>query len=952
MSHTGQPLRLPGGGLIDRSQPLDFHFDGQLLHGFAGDTLASALLANDVRLLARSFKYHRPRGLYASGGDEPNALLGLGSGAEATPNSRATQVPLRQGLVAHSQNRWPSLRLDLAAASGWLAALLGPGFYYKTFMRPRWLWPWYERLLRGMAGMGRAPRLADPHRYEHRHWHCDCLVIGLGPAGLAAALAASESTGQRVIAVEADTLAGGSLLSRPASLEGLGGQLWAQRAKARLLERGVRVLQGTSAFGYYDDNLVAAVETLDDAPAGQLRERLHWIRAGRVILATGAHERPLVFPGNDRPGILLAGAARHYLHRHAVAPGHRVAILANNDDAHSLGNELLAAGVEVVAQLDTRPGHPLHAQALRTRGRQRLSGLDIERNGRRQRIDCDALCVSGGWMPAVQLHVQAQGTLRHDPRLDAFVPERAHQRHVSVGACNGCLGLDGALEQGWLAAGGGARRPRAASTPAPQPNGPAILATSREKDAFVDLQNDVSLADIRQAAAEGYATLEHLKRYTALGMGTDQGKGSNLNGLSALASLSGQAPAAIGTIRARAPSVPVSLGALAGSRRQSLQSPRRHSPLHDEHLRLGAAMVDSGPWRLPAGYPLPGETTPQSAQRESLAVHAAGGFLDRSASGRLELRGPDCVRLLQRLYANPADALAVGRAGPGLMLREDGLLFELGMLVRLADDHYLLTSDAARAAAVRRHVEYCLQVLWPELAVRALDVAEQWAAILLRGPQAQALLQSPRLGLLERPPRPGEALQLQPHGRPLRLFGCGLYGEPAWELHVPAGTAARLWSDLEQAGQPLSIAPYGQACEELLRIERGQPGGNELDGRRSAADLGLGHLLRHDKRYIGYPLLQRPGLADPARPRLVGLRPLQATALIPAGSQLLTAEGGDSLGHVSSAAHSARHGGWIALGLLRDGLARQGQVLLAADPLRQRQVAVRVEALGKMEHGQ
>lgn len=947
MTTAVQPYRLATRGLVDRSIPLPFTFDRAPMEGFEGDTLASALLANGVRMVSRSFKYHRPRGIFGSGFEEPNALVTVGSDGHLTPNMRATEVWLRAGLTARSQNRWPSLRWDLGAMNGVLGPMLAAGFYYKTFMRPRALWPLYERLIRRMAGMGRAPRLPDPDRYDKQYHHCDYLIVGLGPAGLAAALAASRSPDLRVIALDADRLAGGALLFNRARVDGLEGLDWAARAAVTLSSRpGVRMLLRTVAFGYYDDNLVAAVENRSGLEAENVRERIHWIRADRIILATGSHERPLVYPDNDRPGILLASAARSYLNRYAVAPGRRVAILTNNDSAYPLARDLTEAGVGVAAVIDVRrdvsvasdlpqlSGHTVTA----TYGKRRLSGIRVapsEASAVSARdIICDALCVSGGWSPAVQLHAQAQGVLRFDDTLGAPVPGPARQGHLSVGAAAGVLSTDAALRQGWNSGGGQSDGPRSDDVDQPTSTEPlAGLSEPVHGKAFVDLQNDVIASDIHLAAREGFDSVEHLKRYTTLGMGTDQGKTSNLNGAGLLASATGRSVASLGLTTFRPPYVPVTLGALAGHHQGKSFTPIRHSPLHEKHLAAGALFVNVGLWQRPRCYPRDVESLREAVNREVRTVRSAVGMVDITTLGKIDLQGPDCSELLERVYCNRWQSLEVGKLRYGLMLREDGIVLDDGTTSRLGPEHYFMTTSTGHADAVLRHLEYCLQVLWPDLKVHLTSVTEQWCAIAIAGPDSRNALSRAlefELG--------GESL---PHlgVRTIRFAHARAYvlrvsfsGELAYEIYVPSRLGPHLWDRLLAAGTAFGLAPYGTDALTVLRVEKGHVAGPEIDGRTTPADLGMARLRSTRTNYIGRRLGEREALQDSERAALVGVLPLDRSSSLRAGAQLLMSRGGkNSLGHVTSAVHSATLGHSIGLGLLCGGARRKGERLVAYD---------------------
>lgn len=937
-----QPFRLPAGGAaIDRTRPLGFRFDGRRYEGYAGDTLASALLANGVRMVARSFKYHRPRGIYASGSEEPNALLDV----DGVPNTRATMVELEDGLVARSQNRWPTLRHDLGALADLLSPLLPAGFYYKTFMGPPG-WRFYEAWIRRAAGLGVVPSSEDRARYEHRHAHCDVLVIGGGPAGVEAARTAA-SAGARTMLLDER--------SRPLAVP------------------GAMVLTRTTAFGYYDQSMICAVERV----AGG--EVLWWIRAREVVLATGAIEQPLVFANNDLPGVMLASAARTYVEDYAVAPGRRVVVFTNNDSAYDAALALDQPGIEVAAIVDARPLSGAMAERARAagirllpghvvtkaHGKRRLRGVDVARadapHTAVEFISCDCLAVSGGWTPALHLHSQAGGETKWNERIGAFVPGSARQRHRSAGAARGVFGRNACVADGAEAGSAAARAlgltaPLLAGTaPHDEPEDPllslsAIPAPRRGDKRFVDLQDDVTVEDIELAAREGFSTVEHLKRYTTLGMGTDQGKTSNINGLALLAAIRGEAVPKIGHTSFRPPYTPVTLGAIAGREVGLGFEPIRRSPIHDRHAELGAPFLTAGLWLRPQCYPRSGESPAEAVRREAATVRNACGIVDVSTLGKIEVQGPDAAIFLDRLYCNRVGNLAIGRARYGAMLREDGMVFDDGTISRLAEDRFYLTTTTANASKVMQHVELYAQLGWPELRVAVTSVTEQWAVVALAGPNARRVLE-----------RVGEGLDLGdaalPHmsvvearvaGLPARIFRVSFSGERAYEIAVPADHGPYLWDTLIEAGRPLGLAPYGVEAMGVLRIEKGHIAGPELDGRTTPEDLGLGRLVAEGKEFIGRAALERPGLRDSTRKRLVGLRPLDRAARLRAGAQIVADASVPPpvpmLGVVTSAAFSPTLGHWIALALLSGGLGRKGERLLASFPLAGEAVPVEVVA--------
>jgi len=977
-----QSFRLPAGGIIDRSQPLKFEFDGKAYEGYGGDTLASALLANGVHFLARSFKYHRPRGILCSGADEPNALVQLDRGARAEPNVRATTLELFEGLVAASQNRWPSLGFDIGAINNALSRLLPAGFYYKTFMwppTPRW-WLRYEHLIRYAAGMGRSSDAPDPDRYEHQYAHCDVLVIGGGPAGLAAAHAVAYA-GARVIVCDENPAFGGGLrgvCDDGAKVDGKPSATWIDDVVRDLSGNGdVTLLPRTTAFGYYDGNLVGLHERVTDhlgaSAAHMPRQRIWKVRARAVVLASGAHERGIAYANNDLPGTLLAGAARSYIDRHAVKPGTRAVVFTNNDSAYATALSLAGSRVAIGAIVDARADHELTgtpvmqardrglpivagSAIVAAHGGKRVAAVDIESlsGGRRTRIDCDLVCVSGGWNPAVHLFSQARGSLRYDESLATFVPDRSPLSIVTAGGVNGRFDLADALADGHakgLGAAAMAGFRGIEARPAPRAERiasgrlrPLWSVPPRSKSAkrFVDLQNDVSVSDIALAVREGYESVEHLKRYTTLGMGTDQGKTSNIVGLALLAELLHRPIPTVGTTTFRPPYTPVTLGAIPGEDAGRHVEPTRYSAMHDWHVEHGARFVNAGLWKRPHSYPRAGETPEDAANREARNVRTNVGLVDVSTLGKIELQGRDVAEFLNRVYINRWDTLAVGRCRYGAMLRDDGMVLDDGTTSRLAATHYLMTTTTVNAVHVMQHLEALLQIDWPDLEVYVTSVTEQWSAAALSGPKAREVLAAvvdidvsndafPFLAA-------GECQVKSAVGAiPARLFRISYSGELAYEIHVPANRGRAMWEAVLAAGARFEIRPYGTEAMGTLRIEKGHVViGAEADGRTTADDLGMGKLVNAGKWCVGKPMLSRPALVATDRWQLVGLTALDG-AVMPRGAKIV-ADPDHPLpnpmqGHVTSWCWSPNLEAWIALALVANGRARHGETLWAVSPL-------------------
>ncbi len=937
--------RVDSGGRIDRNRPLSFIFDGRRYTGYAGDTLASALMANGVKLVARSFKYHRPRGIYSAGAEEPNALVRLRTGARAEPNLRATQIELYDGLVAASQNRWPSLGFDLRAVNNWFGKLMPSGFYYKTFMWPARAWMAYERQIRAAAGMGVAPTETDPDFYEPRYAHCDVLVVGSGAAGLAAACEAARD-GARVILVDERAQLGGSLLWDTKAPDGTPA---ADYLAARLAELArhpqATLLARTTAFGVYDEGMVNLLERVNDhlpeCPPHQPRQRLWQVRAGRIVLATGAIERPIVFPDNDRPGVMLAGALRTYIGQYGVLPGKRVVVFTNNDDAWRSAHRARSRGAEVTV-VDVRETPPaalvgsaesvgirVHAGAVvaAVDGAKAVRGVTIAGHDGKTRamIACDIVATSGGWSPTVHLWSQAGGKLRWDTTLAAFVPETCAQAIDCVGAAAGRFSGDYAIEAYW-----------------------AVPARAGAGKRFVDIQDDVRVEDVELAHRENYVSVEHLKRYTTLGMGTDQGKTSNVNGLALMAELRGATIPAVGTTTFRPPYTPIALGAMVGYDIGKHSAPIRRTPLHDWHLRHGAMMYEVGQWLRPRAYFKAGETFRDAWWRESVLVREKAGLMDVSTLGKIEVAGPDAAEFLQRLYCNNMKTLAVGKVRYGVMLREDGMVADDGTVARLSDERYYVTTTTANAAKVMRLMEFLLQTAWPELRVRATSVTEQYAQIALAGPKSRAVLAAllPGVDVGDAALPAQGLLAVDIGGARVTIFRMSFSGERAYEMSVEADVAESVWERILEAGRPFGIDVYGTEAMGVLRIEKGHVASAELDGRVTAGDLGLGKLVRKDRRFIGGAMVDRPGLVDPKRPTLVGLAAIDPKATIRPGSVLVDAGAPESLpdkrGWVSSSTPSPALGHHIALGFLENGPARHGETIEARSPMTNERVPVRV----------
>ena len=980
-------FRLPQGGRIRRDETLDFSFDGRILAGYGGDTVASTLLAHGVHLVARSFKYHRPRGIVAAGVEEPNALLTVGHGATQEPNIAATVLELERGLVTRSQNAWPSLGFDLMAVNSLLSPIFVAGFYYKTFMGPtRKAWMFYEPFIRRAAGLGVASQLPDPDRYDWQHGFPDLLVVGSGPAGLSAALGAARA-GLDVTLVEQDFEFGGSLLCQP--VDSAQGQWLAQMLVDLQATGKVRLMTRCTAFGLYDGNTVGVIERtapgLADAAHGVPRQRLHILRAGSIVMAAGALERPLVFAGNDKPGVMLSGAVGTYVNRYAVLPGRKAVFATNNDGAYRDAMALARAGATVrLADLRKQPSPELMVLAraagvevqvatavTQVHGGQRarscmLAPFDMVRGtvtGAGERMDVDLVAMSGGWTPSVHLTSHRGIKPVYQAELGSFVPGGFDRGHFGAGSMVGMQTLQDAIHSGWQAAAGAASAcGKALSGPRPaapdQDNthlgfasvGP-IPATGRAGKAFVDFQNDVTVDDIHLAHREGYQSVEHLKRYTTLGMGTDQGKTSNLNALAIMATQRGLGLADVGTTTFRPPYTPATIGVLAGRSVGAHLAAVRRTAMHDWHVAHGGQMMEAGPWKRPLWYRSHGDNLATAYQAEMAIVREQVGMADVSTLGKIDLQGPDAAEFLNRVYVNGFAKLPIGKARYGFMLREDGIVMDDGTTSRIGETEFFMTTTTAQAGKVMSHLEFLLQVVWPELRVTVASVSDQWAAMSIAGPKSRDVLKAAfpqvdfstaalgHMGVLDTEATGALA------GVHVRILRLTFSGELAYEVYAPTHYGYAVWEHLLETGKPWNLRPYGLEALGSLRIEKGHVVGSEMDGRTTLEDLGMGKMASTIKPFWGDALRRSEHLARTDRPTLVGLEALQDDQPPSNGAILFFADDvvqGHGRGHITSSTYSKSVGKAIGLGLLQGGLSRIGQEVVAASPVQGRQYRLRV----------
>jgi sarcosine oxidase subunit alpha len=980
-----QQYRTTNGGQINREHSIGFTFDGKYYRGYEGDTLASALLANGVHLVGRSFKYHRPRGIQTAGSEEPNAIVELRTGPRKEPNTRATTIELYDGLVAKSQNRWPSLAFDIMSVNNLFSPLLSAGFYYKTFMWPVSFWTnVYEHVIRRAAGLGTAATEADPDFYEQCHEHCDVLVVGAGPAGLSAALAAAV-TGARVILVDEHPLAGGSLNQENFTIEGKPGSDWAAQAVAKLEAMdNVHFFNRTTVFGYYDHNVVAAIEKVNDhlpvPPQGHPRQRMWTFYPQRVVIAAGATERPLVFGNNDKPGIMLASAVRSYVNCYAVKPGRRALVATNNNDAYRTAIDLHRAGVMVAAVVDSRahPDAPL-TEELEKLSIRLITGATIgaaegDRHVKEalivttqgdtldpEHIKCDLIACSGGWNPNVHLHSQSGARPVYDDSIASFVPGESRQAETSVGAASGSFSLQDCLDQG-VAAGikaaklAGFKGRRFSAAKAEDETAYAIEALwisptpyNKPYKQFVDQQNDVKASDVELASQEGFDSVELLKRYTTQGMATDQGKTSNVNALAILACHRGEPVPDVGITTFRPPYVPVAMGVFAGHTVGAEFMPVRRTAIHDWNVKQGAVFIEAGLWLRARYYPqMPSDTMNDCYIRETNATRNNVALVDVTSLGKIDIQGPDAAEFLNRLYINNWLKLPVGKARYGVMLREDGMVFDDGTTSRLGENHYYMTTTTANAGPVLAHMEQYHQTEWPQLDVVFCSVTEQWTGIAVAGPNSRKLLEQvididisneafPFMG----------AGECKMNNIPGRLFRISFSGELAYEINVPADYGEQAWLELLEAGKELGVSVYGTEALGAMRIEKGHVAGSELDGRTTAQDLGLEGMANRGKHFIGKHNSERPALLAEGRLQVVGLKSLASGRNLRIGAHLVdpkvTLESvSQSQGHVTATTYSPQLDCGIALGLLRDGASRHGEQIEAVFPLDDEMLRVEV----------
>ena len=989
-----QQFRIKDKGYINRNKLINFQLNGKKFTGYEGDTLASALLANGIHLVGRSFKYHRPRGFFAAGVDEPNAKLQVELNGHSEPNVNATEIELVEGLSAKSQNCWPSVEFDIGAINNLLNKFFPAGFYYKTFMWPKSFWyKVYEPFIRKAAGLGIASVQKDKERYEHKFEYCDLLVTGSGPAGLASAYAAAKS-GAKVILAEDKHRFGGSLLMDDVSIDNLSGKDWSDKIISELKEMpNVTVKNRSQVFGYYDHNMMVMFERVGDHLEKKSeftpRQRLWYIRCKEVILSTGSIERPIVFGNNDTPGVMLSSGAKEYMKVYGVLVGKKPIIFTNNDSAYETAFEFKNNGVEPLI-LDTRKeqNSELVNEAKNKGIEIKFSHAVIKANGYKkvksaiigeltedksgykntQTVDCDCICVSGFWTPSVHLASQSGNKLKFNKEIDAFVPDISKQNEVTVGAANGDFTLQNTLNEGFKAGSKVSKKINNKEINVQVPNVTeknhkvhdkfwcSPLPKNIKAKRFVDFQNDVAVTDIEIALREGYRSIEHVKRYTTLGMATDQGRTSNLNGLQLVSNIENKIVPEVGHTTFRPPFTPVTIGTIVGREVGKHFMPTRLTPMHDWHIKNNAVFVDAGAWKRPRYYKKGNETMLEAANREAKNVRDKVGICDVTTLGKIDVKGPDAAEFLNRVYTNAWMKLPIGKARYGVMLREDGMVMDDGTTTRISENHYHMTTTTAQAANVLSHLEYYLQIVWPELNVNVVSTTEQWAGAALAGPKSRDVLSKlfPNLDVSN------EALPFMGYiegdlfGVPARIFRISFSGELAYEINVQSDHGLFMWEKMMEIGKDYGIQPYGTEALSTLRIEMGHVAGPELDGRTIPYDVSLDGMVSKKKDFIGKRSLSKIAFNQSDRQKIVGLIPTDRKTSIPEGSHLVAEQNAKlpnpKLGHVSSSCWSVENNNPFSLAILKDGKNMIGKKLFAVSPLKNKSIEVEVISSHYVDH--
>ncbi len=979
-------FRLEKGGLINRSKKISFKFNGKKYYGYEGDTIASALLANGVHLVGRSFKYHRPRGFFGAGVDEPYAIVQMYRNNEVDPNVRATEQELFEGLEAKSVNCWPSVQFDIGAINNFLNRFFPAGFYYKTFMWPKSFWyNIYEPIIRKAAGFGAASIKHDKERYEHKYEYCDLLITGSGPSGLASAYAAAQN-GAKIILAEDKPRFGGSLLTSDVTIGNQSGDEWANKIISELKSMpNVIVKNRSQVFGYYDHNMLVMSERVSDhLPKSEKytpKQRLWYIRAKEVIISSGSIERPLVFGNNDTPGVMLSSAAKEYMKVYGVLVGKNPIVFTNNDSGYETAIEFKKNGIDPLV-LDTRksPDSEIIKEAkelnikiknsyvvVAAKGYKKVKSADISKISddktkisEIENIKCDSICVSGFWTPSIHLASQSGNKTKFNEQIDAFIPNQKKQKESTLGSANGIFTLEETLQSSFEK---GNELSKQFTNNDKKISAPAViekktsqhdkfwcvpLPKGKKYKRFLDFQNDVAVSDIELAIKEGYRSIEHVKRYTTLGMATDQGKTSNLNGLQLVSEIENKVVPQVGHTTFRPPYTPVSIGAIVGREVGKHSKPTRKSPMHYWHEKNNAVFVDAGVWLRPRYYKQGNENLFEASKREAKNVRENVGVCDVTTLGKIDIKGPDSAEFLNRVYTNAWLKLPVGKARYGVMLREDGIVMDDGTTTRISENHYHMTTTTAQAANVLSHLEYYLQLVWPELNVNVVSSTEQWAGAAIAGPKSRDVLKKlfpdldvsneglPFMGYME-----GKLF-----GVDAKIYRISFSGELAYEVNVESDNGNFMWEKIIEIGKEFNIQPYGTEALSTLRIEMGHVAGSELDGRTIPYDNSLEGLVSKKKDFIGKRSLIKKAFTASDRQKIVGVVPLDKKTSIPEGSYIVKDAKAKlpnpKLGHVSASCWSVEYDNPFSLAIIKDGKNMIGQKLYALSPLKNKTIPVEI----------
>ncbi len=981
-----EKFRLDKGGLINRNKKISFKFNGKKYSGYEGDTLASALIANGVHLVGRSFKYHRPRGFFGAGVDEPYAIVQMNRNNEVDPNVRATEQELFEGLEAKSVNCWPNVDFDIGAINNFLGKFFPAGFYYKTFMWPKSFWyKVYEPIIRKAAGFGAASIKHDKERYEHKYEYCDLLITGSGPSGLASAYAAAKN-GAKVILAEDKSRFGGSLLTSEVTIGNQNGKEWAEKIITELKSMpNVIVKNRSQVFGYYDHNMLVMSERVSDhLPKTEKytpKQRLWYIRAKEVIISSGSIERPLVFGNNDTPGVMLSSAAKEYLKVYGVLVGKKPLVFTNNDSGYETAIEFKKNGIDPIV-LDTRknPNSEIIKEAkdlninikfsyvvVAAKGYKKVKSADIakisddkKKLSNIENIGCDCICVSGFWTPTIHLASQSGNKTKFKDEIDAFIPSQSKQKETTLGSANGIFTLEETLKTSFEK---GSELSKQITNKENKIAVPAVvekkssnhdkfwcvpLPERKNYKRFLDFQNDVSVSDIQLALREGYRSIEHVKRYTTLGMATDQGRTSNLNGLQLVSDIENKVVPQVGHTTFRPPYSPVSIGAIVGREIGKHSKPTRKSPMHYWHEKNNAVFVDAGVWLRPRYYKQGNENLFEASKREAKNVRQNVGVCDVTTLGKIDIKGPDSAEFLNRVYTNAWLKLPVGKARYGVMLREDGIVMDDGTTTRISENHYHMTTTTAQAANVLSHLEYYLQLVWPELNVNVVSSTEQWAGAAIAGPKSRDVLQKlfPKLDVSNNGLPFMGYMEGNLFGVNAKIFRISFSGELAYEVNVESDNGNFMWEKIIEIGKEFNIQPYGTEALSTLRIEMGHVAGSELDGRTIPYDNSLEGLVSKKKDFIGKRSLIKAAYVSPDRQKIVGVVPLDKKTTIPEGSYIVKDAKAKlpnpKLGHVSASCWSVEYDNPFSLAIIKDGKNMIGQKLFALSPLKNKTIPVEI----------